>query len=86
MIMALLTMLGLQGCKGYSDLKVDEFENMLSEDKTVQLVDVRTPQEYASGHLPGAININWQCQGTPIHGASCNGILPERKAQRCRRR
>ena len=63
LIMALLTMLGLLGCKGYSNLKVDEFENMLSEDKTVQLVDVRTPQEYASGHLPGAININWQDDG-----------------------
>ncbi len=63
LIMVLLTMLGLLGCKGYSDLKVDEFENMLSEDKTVQLVDVRTPEEYAAGHLPGAININWQDDG-----------------------
>ena len=23
------------------------------------LVDVRTPEEYAEGHLPNAININW---------------------------
>lgn len=58
--MPLLTMLSLLGCNGYSDLKVDEFENMLSQDKTVQLLDVRTPEEYAAGHLPGAININWQ--------------------------
>ena len=24
------------------------------------VIDVRTPQEYASGHLDGAVNINWQ--------------------------
>lgn len=59
LIMPLLTMLGLMGCKGYADLKVDEFENMLSQDKTAQLVDVRTPDEYAAGHIPGAINIDW---------------------------
>lgn len=24
------------------------------------IIDVRTPEEFASGHLEGAININWQ--------------------------
>lgn len=62
-IMTLVTMLGLLGCQGYMNLQVNEFENMLSEDKTVQLVDVRTPEEYAAGHLPGAININLQDDG-----------------------
>ncbi len=28
------------------------------KDKNVQLIDVRTPQEYAAGHLPKAENIN----------------------------
>ena len=27
-------------------------------DTTVQLVDVRTPAEYAAGHIPGAVNID----------------------------
>lgn len=27
--------------------------------KDVQLIDVRTPQEYASGHLEGALNMDW---------------------------
>jgi rhodanese-related sulfurtransferase len=31
-----------------------EFESILSKDKTVQLVDVRTPEEYAAGHIEGA--------------------------------
>lgn len=28
--------------------------------KSVVLVDVRTPEEYAGGHLDNALNINWQ--------------------------
>lgn len=60
LILTLLSMLGVLGCKGYADLNVDEFEKMLSKDKAAQLVDVRTPEEYAAGHLPGAININFQ--------------------------
>lgn len=28
------------------------------KDTTVQLVDVRTPEEYAEGHIPNALNIN----------------------------
>ena len=28
------------------------------KDTTVQLVDVRTPEEFAEGHIPDALNIN----------------------------
>jgi L-ascorbate metabolism protein UlaG (beta-lactamase superfamily)/rhodanese-related sulfurtransferase len=54
-----LSFLSLIGCKGYSNLTLDAFEAMLNDDKTAQLVDVRTPDEYAEGHLPGAVNIDW---------------------------
>ena len=57
--MCILSLLSLLGCKGYGDLKIDEFEKMLAEDNTLQLVDVRTAEEYVEGHLPGAINIDW---------------------------
>ena len=30
--------------------------------KTVQLIDVRTPEEYIDGHIEGALNINVQDQ------------------------
>ena len=53
------SLIGLFSCKGYKDLPADAFEKMLSEDGTAQLVDVRTPEEYAAGHIPGAINIDW---------------------------
>lgn len=32
-------------------------------DKNVQLVDVRTTAEYASGHIPGAANMDVQSRG-----------------------
>jgi rhodanese-related sulfurtransferase len=28
-------------------------------DQTVQLVDVRTPQEWSTGHIPGAMHLDW---------------------------
>lgn len=43
----------------YTNLDTDEFATLL-QDKAdgVQLLDVRTPQEYAEGHLEGATNID----------------------------
>ncbi|HXI11140.1 MAG TPA: rhodanese-like domain-containing protein [Thermoanaerobaculia bacterium] len=39
-------------------ISVDELHTQLSEDgKTLQIVDVRAPNEYASGHVPGAKNV-----------------------------
>lgn len=29
-------------------------------DQSVTIIDVRTPEEYAAGHIPGAVNINVQ--------------------------
>lgn len=39
-------------------ITVDEFDKKLSETKDVQLVDVRTPEEYQEGHLKNAVNYN----------------------------
>lgn len=40
-------------------LNTDAFEKMLKTDKTVQLVDVRTPGEFAGGHIEGAVNYDF---------------------------
>lgn len=40
-----------------TELSVEEFAQRISQGK-VQLVDVRTPEEYKSEHLHGAISIN----------------------------
>lgn len=56
-------LLGLNSCaKGgegaqYQDMNVAEFEQLIAN-PDVQILDVRTPEEYASGHIPGAVNIN----------------------------
>lgn len=42
-----------------NELKPAEFNKKLQATTDAQLVDVRTPEEYAEGHLVGATNINW---------------------------
>lgn len=39
-------------------LSVKDFEQKLQQTSTPQLVDVRTPQEYAEAHLVAAVNID----------------------------
>lgn len=41
-----------------SKLKPDAFEQLLKTDTSVQLIDVRTPQETANGMIKKAVNIN----------------------------
>ena len=62
-IMALFSLLSLFSCKGYDNLSVEAFRQKLSDDGMVQLLDVRTPAEYAEGRIPGALNIDWKADG-----------------------
>ena len=63
LILMSFSLLSLFSCKGYKDLSVSEFEAMLASDQTVQLLDVRTPEEFSEGHIGGAINIDWKADG-----------------------
>jgi thioredoxin 1 len=40
-------------------ISVDEFDKKLSVTAKAQLIDVRTPEEYTSGHLRNAVNIDY---------------------------
>ncbi len=42
----------------------DEVSGSL-DDPSVVLIDARTPQEYASGHIPGAVNVNFPRNARP---------------------
>ena len=60
----LMTMSAIQisGCNGNDNIvsvSTSDFATKIKAD-SVQLVDVRTPQEYAEGHIDGALNINVQ--------------------------
>ena len=56
-------MLILVGCNQsestYNVISPQEFEAKLITLKNVQLIDVRTPEEYQTGHLKNAVNINF---------------------------
>jgi len=61
-IVALLAMAVLSGCGsgGGGLLTPNEFNAHLNATTQIQLVDVRTPEEFAEGHIKGAVNINFK--------------------------
>lgn len=75
-VVALLSLLGLFSCKSYKDLSVEAFQSKLASDGNIQLLDVRTPQEFVEGHIPGAINIDWLAEG--FTEAAQEALDPER--------
>lgn len=59
MIMCTAHFSGCNSSDSIVSVSANEFENEIKND-SVQLLDVRTPQEYADGHIEGALNINVQ--------------------------
>lgn len=59
-LITLLFAFVLSGCSQQQDFVSqgnEDFAKTISK-KSTQLVDVRTPQEYEAGHIPGALNID----------------------------
>jgi len=42
----------------FKNIGVDEFDKLRKQTNTIVL-DVRTPKEFVTGHIPGATNIDW---------------------------
>lgn len=42
----------------YKEITSNEFENEIKNNPNAVIIDVRTPGEYAAGHIPNAINID----------------------------
>lgn len=47
----------MEPCEASSDLKAQDFKSIIDSGEQLQIVDVRTPQEYEFFHLPNSINI-----------------------------
>ena len=44
----------------YERMNVPDFQTKLAATSSPQLIDVRTPEEFSQGNIPGAVNINIQ--------------------------
>lgn len=55
----LLSLLGLFSCKAQNvnNLSVEAFAEALAPE--TRILDVRTAEEFAAGHLRGAVNVDW---------------------------
>ena len=49
---------------GYRQISMDEAVKMMRDEKDYIILDVRRPDEYAEGHIPGAINVPNEKIGT----------------------
>jgi len=59
-----LAFFGLSSCKGQESNKIEllnatAFNEKIQNNNQLQLLDVRTPEEYSKQHIGAAVNINW---------------------------
>ena len=71
-LLPILLALMFTGCAGtsnsqtntYRQITMDEAVNMMAEESGYIILDVRRPDEFAAGHIPGAINVANETIGT----------------------
>lgn len=65
LIAIMVTVCSLSSCgkRAGELLSPSDFNKLIETDKEVCLIDVRTPEEFTQGHIPGAVNIDFQAPG-----------------------
>lgn len=63
-VVALFFVINISSCQNNANgasgkLDVNAFEQNINADKNIQLIDVRTPSEYAEGYIGNAKNLDW---------------------------
>ena len=53
-----------KGAASYRQISMDEAITMMEEESGYIILDVRTPEEFADKHIPGAVNIPNETIGT----------------------
>ncbi len=61
--------------KNSTELAPEAFKNAIAQGKA-GLVDVRTPAEYAAGHLQGSINVDWTADDYQANFAKLDKAMP----------
>lgn len=54
----LMALLGACAGDGVKNMNVDAFEKAIAEEEKLQLIDVRTQDEFFGGHIPNSISID----------------------------
>ena len=49
-----------ESTSGYKNIRAEEVMSLIKNNPSLGVLDVRTPAEYASGHIAGAQNIDWE--------------------------
>ena len=64
LLLLILSLMLLSSCgssggstNSYRQISMDEAVKMMEDEKNYIILDVRRPDEYAEGHIPGAINV-----------------------------
>jgi len=72
-LVAMFAFLRLRPVKGLRNMAAGEFQTALQQNSKAMLIDVREPNEFARGHIEGAVNM-------PLsHLASRSGSIPRDK-------